>query len=327
MNNYKTDVPVALVFFNRPDTLKEVFESIRRARPSKLFLIQDGAREGNEKDKINIPKCRAIVEDVDWDCEVHKIYSEENLGCGYRIYSGVSEAFKHVDRLVIIEDDIVIGEDMLPFCAEMLERYKDDQRIDKISGMNHVLEYKECPYSYFFAEGGGAIWGWATWKRVWDNFEWNWDCYDDEYTMRIVPYLKFPVVTGPWLKGVIEKKVKSLRRGEKQTSWSMQCNVSCCRLQSRISIVPQKNLISNIGLIGEHSVHSSLNKLPRKTRKVYFGKTFVLERPLKHPKYVISDNYYLKKQDEILHGSKIEKLLKLRMLEVILYRFFPFLSN
>lgn len=149
MDGYKTDVPVALVFFNRPDTLKEVFESIRRARPSKLFLIQDGAREGNEKDRINIPKCRAIVEDVDWDCEVHKIYSDENLGCGYRIYSGVSEAFKHVDRLVIIEDDIVIGEDMLPFCAEMLERYKDDQRIDKISGMNHVIEYKECPYSYF----------------------------------------------------------------------------------------------------------------------------------------------------------------------------------
>ena len=258
MENFKTDIPVALVFFNRPDTLKKVFEAIRKARPSKLFLIQDGAREGNVKDLKNVPICREIVENVDWDCEVHKIYSDINLGCGYRIYSGITEAFKIVDRLVIVEDDIVIGDDMLPFCAELLEKYKDDQRIDKISGMNHMLDYKDCPYSYFFAEGGGAVWGWATWKRVWENFEWNWECTEDHYTMRIMPYLKFPIVTGAWLKSIVEKKVASMKSGEKQTSWSMQCNVSCCRLQSRISIVPKMNLISNIGLIGEHSNSSSL---------------------------------------------------------------------
>ena len=323
MENFKTDIPVALVFFNRPDTLKKVFEAIRKARPSKLFLIQDGAREGNVKDLKNVPICREIVENVDWDCEVHKIYSDINLGCGYRIYSGITEAFKIVDRLVIVEDDIVIGDDMLPFCAELLEKYKDDQRIDKISGMNHMLDYKDCPYSYFFAEGGGAVWGWATWKRVWENFEWNWECTEDHYTMRIMPYLKFPIVTGAWLKSIVEKKVASMKSGEKQTSWSMQCNDSCCRLQSRISIVPKMNLISNIGLIGEHSNSSSLYRLPRKLRCIYFGERYTLERPLKHPKYVISDNYYLNKQEEILHGSKVEKLLRLRKWEMILYKLFP----
>lgn len=160
MKPFKTDIAVAMIFFNRPDTLKTVFESVREAQPSKLYLIQDGARANRPKDVENVAKCREVVSNIDWECEVVHDYSDINLGCGKRIFTGLSNVFMHEEYAAIVEDDIVIGESFLPFCKEMCERYKDDQRIHMISGMNHLGVYEECPYDYFFSQGGGAIWGW-----------------------------------------------------------------------------------------------------------------------------------------------------------------------
>ena len=124
MNRHKIDIPVALIFFNRPDTFEKVFNCIREQKPSILFLIQDGPRMNKPSDEENVAKCRQIAEGVDWDCTVYKDYSNSNLGCGKRVFSGLSNAFKIVDRLVIIEDDILISDTFLPFCQELLEKYK-----------------------------------------------------------------------------------------------------------------------------------------------------------------------------------------------------------
>ena len=138
MEPFKTDIAVAMIFFNRPNTLKTVFESVREARPSKLYLIQDGARANHPEDVENIAKCRGIVNNIDWECEVIRDYSDVNLGCGKRIFTGLGNVFTREKYAAIIEDDIVIGKSFLPFCREMCERYKDDQRIHMISGMNHL---------------------------------------------------------------------------------------------------------------------------------------------------------------------------------------------
>ena len=105
--NYYTNVPVAMIFFNRPDVFKKAFEAVRQVKPKKLFLIQDGARQNREDDVKNIEKCRDIVRNIDWECDVVRDYSDTNLGCGRRMYTGITNAFKTVDRLIIIEDDIV----------------------------------------------------------------------------------------------------------------------------------------------------------------------------------------------------------------------------
>lgn len=181
MKPFKTDIAVAMIFFNRPDTLKTVFESVREAQPSKLYLIQDGARANRPKDVENIAKCREVVSNIDWKCEVVHDYSDINLGCGKRIFTGLSNVFMYEEYAAIVEDDIVIGESFLPFCKEMCERYKDDQRIHMISGMNHLGVYEECPYDYFFSQGGGAIWGWATWARCWNELDWNMEAVSNNY--------------------------------------------------------------------------------------------------------------------------------------------------
>ena len=48
------DLAVLIVFFSRPETLKKVFEQVKKAKPAKLFLACDGARDGNKNDIENI---------------------------------------------------------------------------------------------------------------------------------------------------------------------------------------------------------------------------------------------------------------------------------
>ena len=137
MQPYKVDIPVYLNFFCRPDTFQYVFNAVREARPSMLFLSCDGARENRKDDEQNIKKCQEIAEQIDWECTVYKNYSEKNLGCGMRMYTGISWAFEYVDRLIILEDDCVPSQDCFIFFEELLEKYLNDERINMICGMNN----------------------------------------------------------------------------------------------------------------------------------------------------------------------------------------------
>ncbi len=318
MNKALIDVPVAMVFFNRPEPLKQCFEAVREARPTKLFLIQDGARENNISDVENIAKCREVVSNIDWECEVKEIFSDINLGCGKRIYSGVKEAFESVDRLIILEDDIVASKDFFAFCAEMLERYKEDNRIIDIAGMNHCGITQRCPYSYFFSEIG-SCWGWATWKRSWDLMQFELDFLDDEYAVDC--FMNSVYKNRKEKKRIIadgRNRKHILETGGRLSAWTYQFKMAGY-LNSTLSIIPQKNLISNIGLTADSSHASgSLNKIPKGLQKVFFGKRYPMEFPLKHPNYVIEDNLFAKEVYKILGLTPV--LSKTRKIEGIIRR-------
>ena len=132
----KTDIAVLLLFFNRADTFRQVFEAVKEARPSKLFLYQDGPR--GERDMAGIEACRAIVSDenIDWECEVHRMYQEKNYGCDPSEYISQKWAFSIVDKCMVLEDDDVPSQSFFPFCKEMLDKYENDERISMISGFN-----------------------------------------------------------------------------------------------------------------------------------------------------------------------------------------------
>lgn len=300
--NFITDVPVALIFFNRPEVLVQVFECVRKTRPSKLFLIQDGARTNKPYDVENVKRCREICENVDWECEVYRDFSDINLGCGKRIFTGLTNAFKVVDRLVIVEDDIVYSDDFLPFCAELLEKYKDDQRIDHISGMNHFGDYEPCKDSYFFSRGG-AIWGWATWKRVWDTLDWNLDIADNNYIFETLRKNMYPYKYGQFIANKARNIRKMIMEGKSPSFWSFHL-LYYSYLENRINIVPKYNLISNIGLTVE-AAHTgcSYERLTNNQKKLYYSKQYKMPFPLTHPKYVFEDRYYKFIQDEMMHPT------------------------
>lgn len=304
MEHWKVDVPVYMNFFSRPDTFQYVFEAVREAKPSMVFLPCDGARENRKDDEENIKKCKEIAEQIDWECTVYKNYSKQNLGCGMRMYSGISWAFEHVDRLIILEDDCVPHPDFFKMCEELLEMYKDDNRIHMINAMNHLGVYEDTPNSYFF--GPGCCWGWATWKRAWNNMDFALSFMKDDYSMRCVER-KYPFYQHARQEG--RERLEKLNAGKKLTSWTFQSGMALA-LQSQMAIVPKVNLISNIGLTAdsEHAV-SNLKKLDHKTRAYFNAETYPVVFPLKHPNYVVEDwNYYdlVQKKFKQTVVSKIE---------------------
>jgi hypothetical protein len=306
------NIPLALIFFARPDLLDLTFAAIREAKPQQLFLIQDGARISNTNDLENIIKCREIVENIDWECEVYKNYSDENLGCGMRIFSGLNWAFQYVDRLLIIEDDCVPAMSLFPFAADLLEKYKDDGRIGMISGMNNLGLYEDTQNDYFFTTSG-SIWGWATWKRVWDKVEYDLDFLNDKYASNII------FNTDVKLEPMGKILSNTLNEGKKLSSWSYQLGMNIL-LQNQLNIVPKYNMINNIGMSenGANSV-SSLRFMPKGLRRLYYMKTYDYKFPLKHPKYVVNDLEFKKKLDRAM-GDGHPFVQFYRKMESIIYR-------
>lgn len=288
---------VAIIFFNRPTCLKKVFESVSKAKPSQLFLIQDGPR--GEKDLAGIEACRAVVENIDWPCEVHRNYSEVNLGCGRRMSSGITWVFEHVDRAMILEDDCVPGESFYQYCDELLEKYKDDQRILMISGMNHWGQ-SDVPADYLFAYSG-AIWGWATWKRSWEKFDYSAEAINDP---EVVNFLMSGVEPKRVAISDIERwqatnaKVKS---GEKMSYWAHQWRLAKF-LYHNLCIIPKCNLISNVG--DNDATHPASGG----TCEYHYLQTYRMNFPMIHPKYVMQNHEYDDKYYEVFEPTRWHRI-------------------
>lgn len=278
---------VTLIFFNRPDTLHRVFEQVRLAQPPKLFLVQDGAREGNSRDVTGIEACRRIVESVDWDCEVYTNYSDVNLGCGVRPQSGISWVLSQVESTVILEDDCVPDPTFFDYCDEMLERYKDDERICYISGLNHFEAWDFGGSSYGFAKGG-AIWGWATWRRAWARYDYSVSGINDAYVENHIR----TVLSGDDARIKLWKKTNEMvKQNIKLSFWDVQWGF-VKYAQNQLVIVPKYNLISNIG-VGADSTHAlGVSTTHRKYRDYNNMPVKALEFPLVHPTHMLCDTKY-----------------------------------
>ena len=180
-----------------------------------------------------------------------------------------------------------------------------------ICGMNH-LEKMESPYSYTFSRTG-SIWGWATWKRNVDLWEENYDWLDDTYALGLLEKSIGRSYFKKILKSSTEHKISGKAHYESILGFSNLMN-------SKLNIIPAKNLISNIG-IGANGTHAldSIDKLPKGIRSILFMKAYELEFPLNHPKYVLEDVDYKNKLDRIMgNGYPLVKFY--RLLESVLYR-------
>ncbi|MBO4851121.1 MAG: hemolysin activation protein [Prevotella sp.] len=273
------DISVLILFFNRPDHLSQVFNQVREARPARLFLYQDGPR--GERDMAGIEACRKVVENIDWECEVHRNYQEKNQGCDPSEYLSQKWAFSMTDKCIVLEDDDVPSLSFFPFCKEMLDRYEHDERVSMISGFNEDEVTPDISDSYFFTSVF-AIWGWASWRRVIDKWEGDYAFLDDPTAMRQLETL----VRQRRYRSDFLKMCRQHRESGKEYYESIfwASNI----LQSGLAIMPQKNMINNLGLSADSTHFSgSIKTTPRAYRKIFTMQRYEMEFPLRHPKYVI----------------------------------------
>ena len=286
VENWKIDIPVLLIFFCRADKFEKVFEQVRIARPSKLYLYQDGPR--NEEDKKGILKCREIASKIDWECTVKTYYQEKNVGCDPSEYIAQKWMFEQEEMGIVLEDDDVPSQSFFPFCKELLEKYKDDERVNMICGMNNTGVSEHLDASYLFTTKG-SCWGWASWKRVVMQWDENYPWLESEYDLQNLKGQRLKKHEYDMcLSNVIRHKNSG--RAHYETVGGMDLY-----LYNRLNIVPKYNMITNIG-VGEETTHGAvdLRLLPKRSRKLLYMERHEMELPLKHPKYMMPDYHYEK---------------------------------
>lgn len=240
----RLSTPVAFFIFNRPDPTERVFSEIRKARPSKLLVVADGPRMDRNGEAEKCAFVRAIIDRVDWDCEVMKNYSETNLGCKRRVSSGLDWVFEKVEEAIILEDDCLPNQSFFLFCQELLNRYRDNPTIMQICGSNYLKGFKIREKSYYFSRFG-PIWGWASWRRAWKYYD---------VDMKQWPEIK----KSKSFSNFFESKDEEINRTTvynktftgKIDTWDYQWSFAKM-IRSGLSITPSVNLVANIGCNSE----------------------------------------------------------------------------
>lgn len=269
--------PVLMIGFNRVGPLRQVFETVRAARPPRLYFAADGPR--NEQERVRCEEVRALAKQVDWPCEVHTRFNEKNLGLRKGVSSAIAWFFENEPEGIVLEDDTLPVPSFFRFCQEMLERYRNDERMWVILANNLMEDWPhptEGAY-YFSAHGYGAPWGWASWRRVWQHYDVN---------MGQWPALK----TSSTLKDFFmndgeERDVHAMFdrvHDGRMNSWSYQLDIT--RIANHgLNIIPNTNLVDNIGF-GDDGTHTTSLADPRNkrtAREVHF--------PLAHPRFIMPD--------------------------------------
>jgi hypothetical protein len=280
--------PVLFLIFNRPDTTARVFAAIRETRPERLYVAADGPRPGREGEAEGCRATRELATAIDWQCELHTLFREQNLGCMDAVSSAITWFFEQEEEGIILEDDCLPHPDFFPFCGKMLERYRDDERVMMIGGTNYLLDQLKIPESYCFSRYF-AIWGWASWRRAWQQYDItmkDWKRFKTEGQLKSFYSQRF-----------MERHVSSMMElafYNRTNTWDIQWFYSCL-FNNGLSIIPRVNLISNIGLVGTHtSCDASNNCFP----------VFALDTSnIKHPHFVYPDYAY----DDTFFRRKIKK--------------------
>ena len=252
MEKFKLTTPVALFFFNRPDTTMKVFHEIRKARPERLYLIGEGHRPDRIGELETVLNLRSLVEkSVDWDCQVFKNYVPEDIGAGLRISSGISWVFETEESAIFLEDDIIPADSFFQYCQEMLNHYWNDTRIMAVCGSNPIPEYMfQGDYTF---SANPQIWGWATWKRAWNEYD---------FKISKWPEMKKQGVLRPLFNNRIFYRFRSdeYDRAAKGITFTWDYQFSFHFLiNSGLAIIPKKNLTSNIG-IGPNATNTKSDK-------------------------------------------------------------------
>lgn len=270
------NTPVLFLVFNRPDTTKQVLEAIRKAKPPRLYIAADGPRINKEGEAERVKEVRSIATNVDWECEIKTLFRNENLGCKYAVSEAVSWFFQHEEQGIILEDDCLPSQSFFWFCEELLEKYKNDLRVWHISGNNFQDGIRRGQGSYYFSKFN-HIWGWATWANRWSEYDVEMNSYGTFLSNNLMNDLFGLDQDKKYWWSIFEKAFK----GEIDT-WDYQWTYTVW-VNSGLSIIPNMNLVSNIGF-GLNAMHTRELKSQHSNMSRHD-----LCFPLTHPPFMVKD--------------------------------------
>jgi len=252
---------VLFLIFNRPDTTKEVFEAIRRAKPPKLYVAADGPRADKSGEHEKCEQVRWMATQVDWDCEVKTLFRDKNMGCGEAVSSAITWFFENEEEGIILEDDCLPHQDFFYFCEELLNRYRYDDDVMSIGGTNFLKGIRRGESSYYFSSHF-HVWGWASWRRAWIKYDYEAKNMTEE-RLRVILDRRF-ISSGE--KRLYKNTFNDIKI-RKVDTWDYQWFFTHL-FSAGLTIIPNVNLVTNIGPDGTHFSNNYKNpriNLPTRT--------------------------------------------------------------
>ena len=249
--NQKFETPILFLIFNRPESTRKVFEEIKKIKPTKFFIAADGPRSDKPGEKQLCEETRGIVNNIDWDCDFKLLFRNENLGCGLAVSQAISWFFSQVEFGIILEDDCFPHPDFFSYCEELLIKFNKNQKV-MFSGANNFQDGKEYGNASYYFSKHNHIWGWATWKYVWDNYDLQ---LAGIYTLRMIWKLLITFRLSPLPVIYYLHKFILAKKG-KLSTWDYQLTLTLWNINA-ISIIPNNNLVTNLG-IGIESTHTGI---------------------------------------------------------------------
>ncbi len=233
--------PIVLFVYNRPDHTERTLEALMKnelAAASELFIFADGAKANASVEALkNIEKTRAIIRKKNWCAQVSIIESPVNKGLSQSVIEGVTKIVNEHGKIIVLEDDLVTSPFFLEFMNEALTIYETSEIVACISG--YIYPVKEKLPETFFIKGTDC-WGWATWKRAWDDFE--------KDGSKLLKQLKSKSLTEAFdLEGAYHftKMLKEQIIGLND-SWAIRWHAAAF-LKNKYCLYPGSSLVQNIG--------------------------------------------------------------------------------
>ena len=293
--------PVLFLVFNRLNMTKKVLEKIKEVKPDRFYIAADGPRDSRPDDNQKVNEVREyVMETIDWDCNVQTLFREKNLGCGKAVSGAINWFFKHETEGIILEDDCIPDVTFFSFCQELLKKYEADCRISHIGGANFQNSIMRGQNSYYFSKLF-HVWGWATWKRAWTSYDFDMSLFPNfdknNEAKNIFSDTEFQVYWNEIYRKVYQKKIDT---------WDYQW-VFANHVNNRLSIIPNNNLITNIG-VDSDSTHM------HKSDKRAHLKVSPIEK-ITHPKIILpcadADIHTLRTETGTGFFRKLKKLIRM----------------
>ena len=256
--------PVVLFNFNRPDLTSINLERILSINPTKLYLVCDGPRDGNELDKEKVKQVREFLQRVPESMEVVRFYSETNLGLKARFNSALDLVFASEPHAIILEDDCLVEPDFFHFASKALDVYRSDWRVGAVSAHRPVAG---LGFSKVYFDEYLRIWGWATWAD-------RWKAYRSANTTALSNLLFRENV----LKKIRSRTNRFMARQiftpeVESSTWDVPYSAYFLHM-GLLSVSPPRNMVKNLGLeSGTNLQDWSYLELPT-TKGLSFGTNF-----------------------------------------------------
>jgi hypothetical protein len=253
--------PIIIFCYNRAHYLEKLLKSLKETKDfqkHRCYVFCDGPK--NKNDKLQISSISKILSKFNFN-KKDIIFRKKNIGLSENIICGVSKILKKNRAAIILEDDLILGNNSIFFINYNLNKFKNNKNYASVSAYSDIHNLKFKKKFYKFSLNRHSSWCWGTWSNKWNKVNWEKNYYEDYYKNFIK--IKKINVLGNDMNLMLWGYTKNLIN-----SWAIRFNFYC-QSNSWLSIQPRFSLVNNIGAgtkgtnqkLSTNEIFQNLNKL------------------------------------------------------------------